>query len=516
MAKNDYTVIGIIGLIIVVAFLWQGGYLNQLFAVYYSPTCNFITNAEGTYGQGTWVAVDTNGDGILEGYDYSSSSGVISSCTSGGRTLLNIQTPEGYQVVRTDCSGCAKRPAVCVPSGTGFVFKGYSSLSDVAELTCPAAEPTCTDGTTSCEGNQLVECVGTEWGTPKPKAKGVCGVECLSTSDCDRFESCVSDKCIFEQTNANEWLISQTDLNTISISELTTRINSLQLTATQQGQLIAQIQSQLTLTTNQLSTLISGLQTTATAQGQLISQLQLTTTNQAALISKLQTDVTSQATLINQLQVTTNQQAILISTLQTSASSQAELIKALQLTSTEQASVINALNLKTSELETLINGLDLTATQQGQLISQLQISSAEQAALISGLQTTLTSQGQLISAMQSDLNEKANIITDLDLNVQEQADLIDAMELSTSDLITLVSEMQGNIDELKTELNITQSDIESIKLQLNQTQTSTNETTEEPIVTPAFDWNDFLNKNKVWLIIGGVVLIFVVLLLPRR
>jgi chromosome segregation ATPase len=569
MAKNDNVIFWVIGIIIVVAFLWRGGYLNQLFATYYSPACDFITNAEGDYASGTWISVDINKDGTLEGFGYS---------TSTSRTYrvadFLVFTPEGYGVYDDPVSTSriyvtlfAVTDSTINQVGSGKIY--ISSLGSAAELTCPSQEPTneCTLGETSCESNQLVECVNNEWANPNPKALNVCGVECLTNLDCGRFESCVSDKCIVEQDNINDWVVSQTDLNTISISELTSRINSLQLTATQQGTLITQIQSQLTLSTNQLSFLISGLQTTATAQGQLISELQLTTTNQASLISQLQTDVTNQAILISNLQLTDSQLASLISNLRTDLTSQGQLISALQLTTTQQGGLISnlqiQLNLKTSDLQTLINELDLTATEQGQLISQLQLTTSQlttliqglqttttgqadlisglrtdvntQAALISTLQTTATGQGQLISAMQTDLNNKANLIESLDLTTQENIQLINAMDLSISDLITLVSEMQENVDELKLQLNITQSDIENIKYQLNQSSNQDeivcaadtklcSDGSYVSRVSPScefaeclgFNWNDFFSKNKLWLIIGGIILIFVILLIPRK
>jgi hypothetical protein len=84
----------------------------------------FRTNAiNGNYGSGTWIAVDTNNDGQLEGYDYTGSSGILSSCK--GEIIL--QTPEGLDVYLEN-----GQVYICMTAGAKFSYKKYYSISTVA------------------------------------------------------------------------------------------------------------------------------------------------------------------------------------------------------------------------------------------------------------------------------------------------------------------------------------------------------------------------------------------------
>jgi len=83
-----------------------------------------------------WIAIDLNSDGTLEGYDYSGSSSLLSSCTSGGRILTGILTPENYEVVSS--SG---QIDICYPSGNKYVFKYYHDASTTAVLYNVPTEP---------------------------------------------------------------------------------------------------------------------------------------------------------------------------------------------------------------------------------------------------------------------------------------------------------------------------------------------------------------------------------------
>lgn len=483
MADDKNILIGI-GIILALAFLWPGGYLNNLFAVFYSPSCNFITNAGGNYQSGTWISVDSNGDGQLEGFGYS---------TSTSRTFspsyFLVFTPEGYGVYKDAVSSSKVYVTLFVVSdntinqqGSGKVY--VSSLGSEAELSCPTQQPTCNNGETSCDSNRLVPCVNNEWGNPSNKQIGICGVQCLIDANCEQFESCISDVCVFEQQNAIDSLLSQVDLNTISISELASKINNLDLTVNQQADLI-----------NQLGLSLS-------QQASLISSLQSNTANQAILISGLQTSVSNIASLIESLQTTTSGQAEIISNLQTTLDSKGQIIDKLR----------SDLDLSTSQLTDLINQVETQANNQGVLISQLQITTSQLADLISGLQTTAEGQGQLISGLRTDLNTQASIINELQETTSGQAILINNLGLNIDDLTTLTSQLNTDVETLRTQLNETQTQIQNIQTQLNQTINQTSEQTE----TTEFDWNQFFSDNKIWLIIGGVILVFAILLIPRK
>lgn len=456
MNKKDKQIWLVIGVTLALAFLINFGYIGNLFAIYYSPSCDFITNVENSgYVEGTWVSVDSNGDGKLEGFGYSAST----SRTYRPTEFLAF-TSEGFGVYKSSTSTSVIYVTQFVvtdknvnQAGSGKTY--ISSLGTSAETSCQSAPSTeCTSGESMCNSKQLIVC-GTDglWKSANPLEIGICGVECISDSDCDNFQTCSDNSCSFDQSNLNAWLLSQNDLTTISMSELASRIDSLDLSISQQADLISSLQTQLGLSVNELSDLINGLQTQANAQGQLISNLKLSLDEKAVLIADLQTSIEGQA----------------------------------------------------------------------QILSQLQITSSQLADLVSDLQTSIAAQGQLISDLDESIQDKAAVINNLEITVDQQADLIGAMELSVSDLITLVSELQGNVDELKAELNVTQSDIESLKLQLNASSSIDTSDTGYNINDGNIDTSDtssslseFIQNNKLWLIIGGVVLILAILLLPRK
>jgi hypothetical protein len=98
-----------------------------------SGVCSFRTNAvSGNYGSGTWIAVDVNGDGKLEGFGYYGSSGGLAAC--GGPTIA--KTPQGYNVAVV--SG---RPQVCVPIAGGKVVQKNYYTASAAAVTSTSPTP---------------------------------------------------------------------------------------------------------------------------------------------------------------------------------------------------------------------------------------------------------------------------------------------------------------------------------------------------------------------------------------
>jgi hypothetical protein len=113
------------------------------------PTeCSFRTNAEdGVYRSGSWIAVDTNGDGTLEGFEYVGSTGALSHC---GDVKLT-ETPEGYKVA-LDSYG---RVMVCVPSvyqPDKVSWKKYWQTSGDAETSVDPTSPYTANGQEVCGG----------------------------------------------------------------------------------------------------------------------------------------------------------------------------------------------------------------------------------------------------------------------------------------------------------------------------------------------------------------------------
>jgi cysteine-rich repeat protein len=93
----------------------------------------FRTNAEnGAYASGTWVAVDTNDDKVLEGYDYTGSTGLLTTCK--GTWLVN--TTEGYGVYLD-----AGKVYVCKPSDGKYQYKKYYDASATAVTIAVPIEP---------------------------------------------------------------------------------------------------------------------------------------------------------------------------------------------------------------------------------------------------------------------------------------------------------------------------------------------------------------------------------------
>jgi len=557
MNKKDKKIWLAIAIGIGLLILINGGYMNQLFAVYYSPSCDFITNAEGDYRSGTWISVDVNHDGSLEGYEYS---GSASTSTSSGtfeqsdcHGIKLTTTPEGYWVVYYS----GKLEVCKLESTTTLRYYRYQTDSSIAETTCPIDEPEsdCSEGETSCQNNHLVTCgVDLFWNDPNPKEVGVCGVECLVTSDCDNFQSCSNDVCTFDQANLNDWLLAQTDLNSISISELTSRINSLDLTAEAQGELIADIDAKIDLSVLELTELINGLQTQVDAQADLIdslndkidlsvsdlttliNNLQSTVSGQATLISGLRTDVDLQADLITGLQATTSGQADLIALLESGAVNQGQIIAQLQddlsltdselrdlitqvsdkadLTATEQGELISALDLRVIDLEDLVSALQTDALSQGELISALELSLSDQADLIAGLQTQIDAQAEVINGIDFDsISQQADLIDELELSISEQATLLTNLDLTYQELVLLVSSMQTDLTALQEELGFTQEDILTIKSQLanlsSSTTTGTTDTTTDTTTTG--DFNDFFEEYEFWII--GILIGFAMIIL---
>ncbi|MFH1510885.1 MAG: hypothetical protein ABIF10_04275 [Candidatus Woesearchaeota archaeon] len=95
--------------------------------------CSFRTNSvNGDYKTGSWIAVDTNDDGMLEGYDHTGSYGISYEC----RGDVLAQTPEGYDVILVN-----GRLLVCVESDGKFVKKKYWEASATAVTSEYPTEP---------------------------------------------------------------------------------------------------------------------------------------------------------------------------------------------------------------------------------------------------------------------------------------------------------------------------------------------------------------------------------------
>ncbi|MFH1510046.1 MAG: hypothetical protein ABIF10_00015 [Candidatus Woesearchaeota archaeon] len=110
-------------------------------------TCTFRTNAiAGNYASGTWIAVDTNNDGTLEGFGYSGTFGAAYSCR--GTTIA--QTPEGYNV--TIESG---KLYVCVPFDSKYVSKKYLESSATAVTSTSQTQPFTANNQEVCQGGTI-------------------------------------------------------------------------------------------------------------------------------------------------------------------------------------------------------------------------------------------------------------------------------------------------------------------------------------------------------------------------
>ena len=96
-----------------------------------------------TPSSGDWIAVDTDEDGVLEGYDYTSSTGRFSSPKTPNKYLCD--TPEGYRV------GFFSVPyeALCVEFVTDdgyYVYKRFMDPSTTAETSSEPTEPYASNG----------------------------------------------------------------------------------------------------------------------------------------------------------------------------------------------------------------------------------------------------------------------------------------------------------------------------------------------------------------------------------
>ena len=96
-------------------------------------TVIFRTSADsGSYILGTWIALDTNNDDVLEGYDYSGSSGLLSNCKG---THL-VTSPTQNKVYLYD-----SKVYVCMQSREKFIWKKYYKISTTAETSLLPTEP---------------------------------------------------------------------------------------------------------------------------------------------------------------------------------------------------------------------------------------------------------------------------------------------------------------------------------------------------------------------------------------
>jgi hypothetical protein len=107
-------------------------------------SCTFRTNAVGgDYRSGTWISIDADGpDGVLEGFDYSGSYGLLTSCPG---TVLAI-TPEGYPVTQ-DSRGVF----VCIPQDSKVLPRKYwGEMSSSAVTDSAPADPYTSNGQEVC------------------------------------------------------------------------------------------------------------------------------------------------------------------------------------------------------------------------------------------------------------------------------------------------------------------------------------------------------------------------------
>lgn len=503
MKKDNNKILWIIGIILAIIIIGPklGIDFSQMFAIYQSPTCDFKTNVEdtnadghGNYMGGNWIALQADGDANLEVFETRSAACCYATNLCGAQSSpttyqdTGITTQFGDKVLKIISGTYAGKYAVCAWNSASD-WKQQNFLIDLGETTCNICN---TLGETKCENNKKYNCIESgyvyTWDSGS-LLMGQCGVECLIDSDCaGSYETCSSYICEVNQDALNNYLLTQTAANTMSIEEQAVLLDSLALTISEQGVAIGILQTDVV---NQAALIdamtqsIIDVNVRLDTQANLIDGLTYTISNindiltiQAALISNLQTDVSNQAILISGLQTTTANQATLIANIQTTISGQADLISALRTDVDGQADLITALTSRITNAETqlttqagLITALQTTTDNQAALINAMDLSLSEKQALIDTLGTRLTSAEQSISAQATEIDaldltvqEQADYIAGLDLTVQEQAELISQLDLTLGQRIDLISalsdEMKLTLDDQATLINEASQTIE--------------------------------------------------------
>lgn len=148
---------------------------------YTDSGCTFISNADitSTYtnaeeltdfsATGAWVAIDSNSDGIKEGYGHTGSGGSTVSCTESITRKLITYTPGGLPVIYcsgSTCNGFATAVYICKDGYNFQMFTSTGTGATDAILTC---------GTT-CTPNCVGKCGGVSDG-----CTGTCNMACGGT-----------------------------------------------------------------------------------------------------------------------------------------------------------------------------------------------------------------------------------------------------------------------------------------------------------------------------------------------
>ncbi|MGQ4874325.1 MAG: hypothetical protein ACP6IY_09675 [Promethearchaeia archaeon] len=310
-----------------------------------------------------------------------------------------------------------------------------------SEGSCIVGE--CDIGDWKCEGVDYYTCSENNW-VDEGEVIGKCGVVCTENDiilNIDTYHICRSGVYVP--------VIDIIELNAEEQQALYDTINSLQLTAEENAEIINNLSSSIEgqiLFINNLETIIQekaqiidNLNLNIQQQSEIISNLELTQSQQAEYIQELTDDIEEQAEmieilsnnleekifLINELTITTQEQADLINEMELSFAEQGEIINQLDNTISEDAEIIQNLNLNINDQAEVINNMKLTNEEQANLISELEITNDESLEMIKLLTDKTDEQVIIIANLKISNDEQINMIKQLTSNIQTQQELID-------------------------------------------------------------------------------------------
>ena len=387
MAKkiNSIRIVGIIIMIISSIFLLSNFGSTQLLASAPIPEatgCAFEfrtnVNTSGQYTRNTWIALDSDSDGVLEGWGYSSRLNPRNDCIVRGTVLLPIKTPEGYDIYIDS----HRRPSICIPEGSKMRLIGYHVTSRKADISCLVRQPL--PAGTECLPGEL-RCVGT---IPKlcrngnfvedGRMVGFCGVNCIIDDDCTSvgLNSCVDYLCglnitkligtqagsLIERSTRIIELESQIDSLVDELAQVNEEIESGERVIGEKEGIIMELSNKigsLGATIEEKSKIISGLELSINEKAILIDNLRLTIEEKSKIISGLELSVNEKAILIDNLRLTIEEKSKIISGLELSLSDKEKLVAELTLTIEEREKIINNLESKQKSRNMIIGVIGL-------------------------------------------------------------------------------------------------------------------------------------------------------------
>lgn len=283
-------------------------------------------------------------------------------------------------------------------------------------------------------------------------------------------------------------------------------LDVLELSEEEQARLM-NIINQLELTIEQKAQIIADLTSTLEGQLVMIEQLELLTEEKAQIIAQLKLNIEEQATLITEMQLTVAEQVVIIEALDLTIQQQADLINQMKVNLAAKAALIQLLQIENENQAALIAEMELSFAEQVAIINALENLIGDDAEIIINLYGTIAEQAQLINELEFTKDELAKLVSAMGLTIQENADLINQLELTTEEQLAIIAELELSLEqerELVTQLRLT----------IEEQNRLIEELKKKPIVD--FDLEEIWEQYKLWILIGGAVLLLLILTGRKR